>query len=131
VTDGRILDATALADAATGRTLYARALIRTAVEHNITLAIPTTALLAAWADIPTGDRPFLDLALELPVAVLDVLDADAARDSGLLLADADRSSGLDSAHTALSARRRQWAVVTSQPGRLHAIDPDLEIEQLP
>ena len=88
---GRVLDTSALVDAATGKSIYARALIRTAVDQGIVLAVPATALMAAWAALPPSGRPFLGLLPELPVAVVDHLDETSARDAGLLLADAERA----------------------------------------
>jgi hypothetical protein len=130
---GRVLDSGALVDAVAGKTSYSRALLRTAVEHSIVLAVPATALMTAWAAIPVSERPLLDLVLDIPVAVIDPLDAATARDAGVLLADAldGAAANLCAGHVALSARRRNWPVVTTEPRPLRAIDPTLELETLP
>ena len=129
---GRVLDTSALADAATGKTIYARALIRTAVEHGIVLAVPTAALMAAWASVPAGDQPFLAMLLDLPVTVVDVLDAPAARAAGLLAGSADGPpADLVAAHVAHCAARRHWPVVTADPGPVRAVDPRVTVELLP
>jgi hypothetical protein len=130
---GRVIDSGVLVDAAAGKTIYSRALIRTAVEHSIVLAVPATALMTAWAAIPVRERPLLDLVLDIPVAVIDPLDPPAARDAGVLVADAPdgAATNLCAGHVALSARRRKWPVVTTEPRPLRAIDPTLELETLP
>jgi len=133
VIGGRVLDVSALTDAAIGKTVYTRALVRTAVEHGIVLAVPTAALMAAWSAIAPGDRPFLEILLDLPVAVIEPLDESSARDAGLLLATARDPSAASvvAGHVAWSARRRGWPVVTAEPGPLRSIDPTVEIDPLP
>lgn len=108
---GQVLDTSALIDAATGRSIYARAMIRTAVEVGIVLAVPAAALMQAYASVPVGGRPFLDLLLDIPVAVFEPLDQATLQSAGALLADAgagDAPHGLATAHTALVAHRRGW-----------------------
>jgi len=134
VIGGQVLDTTALADAATGRSIYARALIRTAVEVGIVLAVPAAALMQAYASVPAGGRPFLDLLLDLPVAVFEPLGQAALQSAGVLLAEAgagDTPYGLATAHTALVARCRGWPVVTANGDLLRRLAPELRIELLP
>ena len=131
---GSVLDTSALVDAATGRSIYARALIRTAVEVGVVLAVPAAALMQAYASVPAGGRPFLDLLLDLPVAVFEPLDVAALQAAGIMLSDsgaADRPGALAVAHVALVARRRGWPVVTTAPDLLLRVVPELEIELLP
>jgi len=133
VIGGRVLDSSALTDAVTGKTVYTRALVQTAVEHGIILAVPAAALMATWATVPASERPLLDLVLDTPVTVVDPLDATTARDAGVILAGG-RSSGrpdLAAGQVVLSARRRGWPVVTADPRPLRAIDLGIEIETLP
>lgn len=131
---GQVLDTSALTDAATGRSIYARAMIRTAVEVGIVLAVPAAALMQAYANVPVGGRPFLELLLELPVAVFEPLDPATLQTAGVLLADAgagDAPYGLATAHTALVAQHRGWPVVTAHGDLLRRLAPDLRIELLP
>jgi|SRR5215475_8163516 len=128
---GVVLDASALADAATGKTLYAKARIVTAAESGIVLAVPTAALAAAWAEVAPSGRPFLDLVPTLSVAVVITLDHTAAPEVGLLLAAAPPGPDLAAAHVVWSAQRRGWPVLTANPRPLLAIDHRLEIERLP
>lgn len=131
---GQVLDTSALTDAATGRSIYARAMIRTAVEVGIVLAVPAAALMQAYASVPVGGRPFLDLLLELPVAVFEPLDQLSLQSAGVLLADAgagDEPHALATAHTALVAQRRGWPVVTANGDLLQTLVPELTIELLP
>jgi hypothetical protein len=131
VIGGRILDASALRHVATGRSVYARALIWVMVEQNNVLVVPTTALTAAWAQIPTEARPVLEVLLGLPNTVLEVLDGATAHEVGLLLAAASGSSELAVGHVVWCARQRGWPVLTAAPGPLSQLDPDVDIEELP
>jgi hypothetical protein len=49
---------------------------------------------------------------------------------GLLVAAADRS-GPVAGHVVWCGRHRQWAILTADPGPLRAIEPGIDIEQLP
>jgi len=51
VIGGRVLDASALVVFATQRSVYAAALVWTAVEETIVLVVPSTAIGTAWADL--------------------------------------------------------------------------------
>jgi hypothetical protein len=132
---GRVLDSSALVDAATGKSIYVRALVQTAVQHGIVLAVPTAALTTAWAAVTDRERPRLEVLLDTPVTVIDVLDRAAARDTGLLLAKAASGPAAQTqvaaGQVALSARRRNWPVVSTDPQPVRAIDPDLDFESLP
>ncbi|MFZ0158943.1 MAG: hypothetical protein WAL50_07945 [Kineosporiaceae bacterium] len=129
---GRVLDASALTDAATGRTIYARAFIQTAVELGLVLAVPTTALQDAWAALPHDDHGSLELVLGLPVTVVDTLTGDTARAAGTAGAAARGGQyATTPAHVVHSALTRQWPVLTHQPAPLEAINPQVYIERLP
>jgi hypothetical protein len=96
------------------------------------LAVPTTALMAAWSSVPPAGYPFLSMVLDLPVTVEAGLDGVTARAAGLLLAAAaDPRPDLDYAHVAYCARERGGPVVTSDARRIHAVDPAIEVELLP
>jgi hypothetical protein len=51
VIGGRVLDASALVAFASGDSIYAAALVWTAVEEGIVLVVPSTAIAAAWAQL--------------------------------------------------------------------------------
>jgi hypothetical protein len=132
VIGGRVLDTSALEDFATGKSVYSQTLVWVALEHGIVLAVPATALMAAWASVPTTDPHPLSVLLDLPVTVVDHLDETAAREAGLLVGAAMRgANALAPGHVAWTAHRRGWPVITAQPERLRAIDPDVQIEPLP
>lgn len=76
---GRILDTSALEHIATGRSIYARALVWAAVEQNTVLVVPTTTLTTAWARIPIQDHPVLEVLPGLPNTVLDILNGPLSR----------------------------------------------------
>ena len=127
---GRILDASALAAFATGRPVYVRALVWAAVEENVVLAVPSTALGRAWSLLEPDHHAALQVLLDLPNTVIDQLDPAAAQESGLLLA-ASGQDDLVSAQVAASAKRRGWPAVTGDPGALRKLDPSVPIEELP
>lgn len=85
---GRVLDTSALEHIATGRSVYARALVWAAVEHSNVLVVPTTALTLTWARIPAEAHAILEVLLGLPNTVLEVLDPPTAHQVGLFLAAA-------------------------------------------
>lgn len=127
---GRVLDASAVVGFATGRPVYIRALVWAAVEENVVLAIPSMALTRAWAALVPVDHPALDVLLDLPVTVVDVLDRHAAREVGSLLG---RSPAR---HTHLAqviwcARRRGWPVVTAHARAVRGLDELVQVEELP
>jgi hypothetical protein len=128
---GRVLDTSALADFATGKSVYAQALVWLAVEQGIVLAVPTGALLKAWSTVPPSAHQPLAVLLGLPVTVTEDLDAVAAREAGLMSTRSSDEVSLTARHVAWSARRRGWPVVTAEAEALHAVDPELDIERLP
>lgn len=131
---GRVLDTSALLDAATGRTIFFRALVVAAAELGMTLAIPATAWAEAWALAPDDALPSLSLIAEHPHAVLVALDADGAQQVGVRAGNAG-AQGLPwtvrSAHVVDVALQRGWPVVTSEPDELLGIDPEVRLQTLP
>ena len=127
---GRVLDATALAAFATGRPVYVRALVWAAVEENIVLAVPSTALGRAWAMLDPEHHPALQVLLDLPNTVIDELGSISAHESGLLMA-ASGQDDIVAGQVAASAKRRGWPAVTGDPGALRKLDSTVTIEELP
>lgn len=129
---GRVLDVTAVVGFSTGQSVYTEALVMTAIEENIVLTIPPTALARASALIPRGHELGLDVLLGLPCTVVDALDAVQARALGALLQQGGEPQGdIAAAHIVHCARRRGWPVVTSDPEPLHTLDSSIEIENMP
>ena len=128
---GRIFDVTAIVNFATARSVYAEALVMTAIEENIVLVLPGAALARAVAVIPAGHELGVDVLLGLPCTIVDALDATQARAVGALLQQCGQP-GLDVAvaHVVYCAQQRGWPVVTDDPGPLLAFDSSLEIESL-
>lgn len=123
---GQVLDASAIGAFASGDSIYAAALVWTAVEEGIVLVMPSTAIAAAWARLPDKDHPVLEVLLNLPVTVVDDLDATRARAVGALGGDQ-----LD-AHAMLCARDRGYPLVAADAARYTGIRPaGVEIDQLP
>lgn len=129
---GRVLDGTAVSAMAAGTSDHADALLAVANELGIPLAVPTTALQAAWQGCEPADRHWLDqLPLASMMVVLD-LDADAARRAGVLAADAALpGAAAASAHAAVIGLDRGWPVVTLEPDVILALSPDLRTETIP
>jgi hypothetical protein len=131
VIGGRVLDVTAIVGFCTGQSVYAEALVMTAIEENIVLTIPSAALVRACALIPRGHELGLDVLLGLPCTVVDPLDTAQARAVGALVQQGD-DPGCDiaAAHVVHCAQRRGWPVVTSDPAPLLSLNSSIEIESL-
>lgn len=87
---------------------------------------PSTAIAAAWAQLPDKDHPVLEVLLDLPVTVVDDLDATRARAVG-----AFRGDQLD-AHALLCAHDRGYPLITADASRYTGVrPPGIEIDQLP
>lgn len=108
---GRVLDASAVLAFASQGSVYATALVWTAVEESLVLVIPATAVAAAWLQLEDKHYPVLEVLLRLPVTVVDVLDSGRARVVGQLGGDQ-----LD-AHAVACARDRGRPLVTAAAGR--------------
>jgi hypothetical protein len=123
---GRVLDASTIARFASGSSVYAAALVWTAVEENLVLAVPSTAVAEACCGVPDKAQQVLDVLLHLPVTVVDDLGGSRARAVGGLDGPA-----LD-AHALLCARDRGWPLVTADAPRYRGTDlAGVEVEQLP
>lgn len=127
--DGRVLDTTALLDVAVGATIYTRDLVDTATDAGLTLAVPSAALAAAWAVAAPLGRLFLDELADRSVVVVDPLDSAAARAVGSVIAGG--RAPVERGHVVAAARARDWPVITSEPGPLFALAPDVVHEVLP
>jgi hypothetical protein len=132
VIGGRVFDVSAVVNFATAGSVYAEALVMTAIEENIVLVVPGAALARSAALIPTGQELGLDVLLGLPCTVVDALDVAQARAVGALLRQCGRP-GVDvaAAHVVLCAQQRGWPIVTDAPEPLLTLDSSVEIEILP
>ena len=111
---------------ASGASVYAAALVWTAVEEGIVLAVPATAAAAAWAQLREKDHPVLEVLLRLPATITDELTAARARAVGGL------GGELADAHAVLCARDRGWPLVTGDSARYSGLDlSGVELESLP
>lgn len=118
----------ALESAATGKHIYSRALIATAlVGQDITLVIPVTAYVQALAAIPQDLRWQLMLLTTAGTVDLDLLDDREKAHEVADLGAADTTT----AHVVWCALRRRWPVVTDRGHELRAIAPTVLIEPLP
>lgn len=108
---GRVLDAAALVAFASRTSVYAEALVWTAVEEGLVLVVPSSAVAVAWTQLEEKDHLVLDVLLQLPVTVVDDLTAARARAVGTWGGDP-----LD-AHALLCASDRGWPLVTGDAAR--------------
>lgn len=129
---GRVFDVSAVVSFATARSVYAEALVMTAIEENIVVLIPSAALARAAALIPAGHQLGVDVLLGLPCTIVDALDTGQARAVGALLQQSGQP-GLDvaAAHVVHCAQHRGWPVVTDEPQPLRTLDSSVEIESMP
>ena len=126
---GRVLDLSALLSFARQNSLYAAALVWTAVEEDIVLLTPATAVGLAWAQLDGVARPVLDVLLGLPIAVVDDLTRSRSLEVGEYLAS--HRIRLDAAHAAVCARERGWPLVTAEPAEYDDAEGALVVETLP
>lgn len=124
---GKILDASALAALVRGR-ISAAAWFATARTLSVPLYLPTLALAEVRAVRPDAGAQLAEV-IGHPSVVLGELDATAARHVDQLLLQADVFDAC-AGHIAHIAGTRGWPVLTADPGRLHRVDPALELELL-
>ncbi|MGH4019288.1 MAG: hypothetical protein ACRDT0_08645 [Pseudonocardiaceae bacterium] len=90
--------------------------------------MPTLALTEVRAIRPDSG-PLLADFLGHPSVVLGELDAVAAGQVDRLLGEAEVFDAL-AGHVVHIARLRGWPALTADPGRLHRVDPTLEVDLL-
>ena len=115
---------------------YAQALVWSAMEVGMTVVVPAAVLPLAYADTREQDHDVLRELLELPVTLFDPLTAAEARELGRVLATAAdpaalKLDALSLAHVVHAAHRRGWAVLTGNATGLRALDPSLDLDELP
>ena len=110
---------------------YPQALVWTAVEAGMVLAVPAAALAVAWARTPVEAHDALAVLLDLPNTVVEPLDLVAAREVGRLLGAASSADLLRAGHVVACGLRRGWPVVSGEPASLLAVDRAVELDALP
>jgi hypothetical protein len=115
---------------------YAQALVWSAMEVGMTVAVPAAVLPVAYANTSEQCHDVLRELLDLPVTVYDPLTIAGASELGVILATAAdpeklRSDALALAHVVQLANRRGWPVLTGNAHGLRALDPHLELDELP
>lgn len=115
---------------------YAQALVWSAMEVGMTVAVPAAVLPMAYVCTSEQHHDVLEGLLTLPVTVFDPLTAAIASGLGRVLAtaadpDGLRPDALALAHVVHSAHRRGWPVLTGNANGLRALDPDLDLNELP
>jgi len=115
---------------------YAQSLVWSAMEVGMAVAVPVATLPLAYALTHESDHDVLRALLELPVTLRDPLTEAEAPELGRILTPAvDRnvlsSDALTLAAVVHSAHRRGWPVLTGNAAALRALDPNLDIDELP
>ena len=129
---GRVLDPTAVMAMAIGDSPYAQALLDVATQMNIPLAVPAVALQAAWQAAEPEHWPWLELLTEAATVIVVPLDAEQARDAGLLAALSGNPDVHPAAsHSALIGVRRGWPIVTRRPNVIQGLSSDVRTETMP
>ena len=121
---GQVLDASGL-DAVLDVGRFADHWLTTAREASTPILVPVLALSEVRALRPHLLTELYEL-LEHPSIVRRDLDPT----TGLSVADAlDRAQVFDvgAGHAVVLARARGWSVITTDPGRLRRIDPDVGV----
>jgi hypothetical protein len=123
---GRILDSSAILAFVAGAP-YPSAVVWHAVAQNVVLAIPSAALAEAYAHARPEDLDVLGVLLGLPVVV--VVDDHGSVVSPPIPAPRTHTSAV---HVVRRGRERPgWAIVTGRAAGLRALDPDVEVDELP
>jgi hypothetical protein len=123
---GRILDSSAILAFVAGAP-YPSAVVWHAVEQNVVLAIPSAALSEAWAHTRPEDHDVLEVLLGLPVVVV-VDDLGTVVEPPVPV----RTDPQAAAHVVRRGQERPgWAIVTGRGEALRALDPDVEVDELP
>jgi len=102
-------------------------LIARAMESGMRVTVPAMALAQAIRN-PTR-QPRLSRLIRQPLADVIPLDARHATAVGLLLAESG-TSDIAGAHVAVCARNARQPVLTSDPGDLARLAPDLRVVPL-
>ena len=131
---GRVLDRGAILDMLSSNgSIYARVLLRTAVDTGIEFRTPTTALLDACTQLPAEDQVLLQLFVEAPTVLIEPLDAATAVAAGARAHHTLPAGRYDASvvHTVDLARRSGDPILANDPRAIRAIDPTVPIEELP
>ena len=133
MTDGTILDVSAIADIATRRTIYAGVVLRQAVERGYNVVVPAVAWMEAWADAEPAAMPFLELLRSSPAVSFADLDEPSAQATGLLLnrSRAPRDASRGTGHAVYLARVTGLPVLTADREAVIALDPSVGFRSLP
>ena len=131
VVGGQVLDVPALLDAATGASEYMRAWLVVMTRRGYTAAVPSAVRARAAAQLTTAaELAELDwfcsggTVVEVPLAAADAAELDQ-------LAKDHFAGDTAAAHAALTARRRDWPVITSEARAPGFTAAGIEVEPLP
>ncbi|MBV9314696.1 MAG: hypothetical protein JO100_13430 [Pseudonocardia sp.] len=124
---GKVVDPSALAAHVEGSFAMATWLA-VANEVGIVLYVPALAMGEVRAVYPDADA-VLSRLLTHPSVIHAELTRAQAREVARLLAESQAWDGT-AGHMILIARERGWPVLTADPGRLHRIARDLDLDLL-
>lgn len=124
---GKVVDSSALAAYARG-SVAMDAWLAVAAEVGIVLYLPALVLAEVGA-VHADAKPYLTRLLDHPSVIHAELTRAEGQNVARLLADSKTWDGT-AGHVILVARQRGWPVLTTDPGRLNRIAPDLDLDLL-
>lgn len=124
---GKVIDSSALAAYARG-SVAMDAWLAVAAQVGLVLYLPALAMVEVRAVHPEAE-PYLGQLLEHPSVIHAELTRTECRQVAQLLAESKTWDGT-AGHVILAARQRGWPALTTDPGRLSRIAPDLDLDLL-
>lgn len=125
---GKVVDPSALAAYVRGDSIALQAWLVTAKDRGLVLVVPQMVLAEVRLVCP-GSAEHLALLLDFPWVVQLGLTSSGADGIARLLTETSAWDGT-AGHVILVARERGWPVLTTDPGRLTRIAPDLDVDLL-
>ncbi len=122
--NGVVLDAGALI-AIDRRSEEIQTLLKTVRRSNLLVAVPANVITQAWRD--GARQALLAKFLAEPWVRVVAVDEQLAKAAGTLLAKSGHSDAVDASVVATAVKLGLRRIVTSDPGDIAAIGPDLEI----
>jgi hypothetical protein len=102
-------------------------LLKEARDNKLAIAVPAGVVAQAWRDGRRQER--LARLLALREVEIEALDDLRARQAGQLCGISKTSDIVD-ASVVLCARFRKHSIITSDPGDLRRLDPNIELIEL-
>ena len=126
---GLVMDTSSLVGLASG-SAYVHGWSAVAAQQGLTLYVPGAALSEALLVCP-GSKELLEFAARHPMVHQVAVPSLELRNKIHQLHTSTGFCDPVSAWVVIAARERGQVVLTSDPGRLHRLDPDVVVDELP